>query len=163
MQPDESISTLMVEPHPATFIPIPLAKKRNYVPAKQRESSSGPIEPIMDDRNFPTLAVKVPAYCPPIGTLNYLKKIKEAEVKRKEDTITPMSTDEQMDHKKVNDTSPNPLMKSALPWHPDSRKRRILTKKPSYTDLYDMNFDDCEKGAMVPTLDDDDGDGDSSV
>ena len=55
-------------------------------------------------------------------------------------------------------------MKINLPFPPDSPKRRLISKKQSYVDLYDMNYeDDSVLGAIVPTLDDNTDDSSSIV
>jgi hypothetical protein len=47
------------------------------------------------------------------------------------------------------------MSKGAFAFPPDSR-RRLMSKKMSYTDLYDIDFEEGETGAMALSIDDDD-------
>jgi len=182
-------STITVGPHEATFIPKPIVKKKAYVPPGKREVGEQP-ELKMDDKTFPSLNTQfVPLNAPP--PLNYIKRIKAAEAKRdaeaEEESLAYDSTKfATMTKKQLAKEgwefiaknsgaespprgeapeevySPNSTAKQALPIHPDMYRRRLVSKKPSYTDLYDLDYSDSH-GAVVPTIHDEEDDGESSV
>jgi hypothetical protein len=171
---DAAFSTVNVAPHPATYIPQPMLKKKAYVHSSQRPVEEPRLD--MSDKNFPTLGGAPSAKAP---TLNFLSKIKEAEANREEafydpEKIASMSVNQLIkegwliinrdgsltgDKKPILPTTHTvttpPYTKSPFPFHPDSSRRRVLSKKPSYTDLYDMDYEDLER-ATVPCVEDDD-------
>jgi len=190
MSMNESFSTLTVAPHPATYIPQPIHKKKSYVPPKKREAEPPSYVPIMDSVNFPSLNTSPLKACAP-APLNYLSKIKEAEAKREEDslynpaTIALMTRNQLIKegwailNKESNFTdgdmsalipplddiyAPLTIQKPAFPLHPDSpRRRRLVSQKSPHVEMYDIDFNDTDNGATVPILDDEWDDGESSV
>jgi len=116
-----------------------------------------------------------------VKQMNFLTTIKEAELKREEDSIydaekiasmninqlkkegwmtvkkSGSSTDIPLLPLKQGSPSPNITDKPTFPFPPDLQRRRVITKKASYTDLYDIEYDDTETGAMALAIDEDDG------
>jgi len=180
---DESFSTIYVAPHPATFLQPSISKKKSYVPPKMRAADEK-AEPTFDVKNFPSLSPLAPTKDFPSSGLNYLSKMKEAEARQLEEAFYDPEKIASMTIKQlvkegwlvvnadgtfIGDQSPvslspmtfdmNSQKPPRLPFHSDFTRRRLMSKKPSYTDLYEMDFDDSE-GAIVPMIEEDD---DSSV
>ena len=180
----DGFSTIKVAPHPATHLQASLPKKKSYLPPSMRKGEDQ-VEPTFDGKNFPSLSNIVVAkdsanLCSP--SLNYLSKIKEAEARREEESfydpekIASMTVRQLVregwliinrDGTFIEETaaSASPIehsittppydSKPAFPFHPDPTRRRILVKKPSYTDLYDIDYDEYD-GAVVPMIDEED-------
>jgi hypothetical protein len=151
-----------------------MLKKKAYIHKSQRPVEEPQLD--MSDKSFPTLGGVASAKAP---ALNFLSKIKEAEANREEafydpEKIASMTVSQLVkegwlvinkdgtfldDRKPIlplthNVTTP-PYTKSPFPFHPESPRRRVISKKPSYTDLYDVDYEDLE-GATVPCVEDDD-------
>ena len=131
----------------------------------------------MDLLTFPSLGSKYPV-SHPLTPLNYLSKVKEAEAKREEESIydhtrvasmtkkqlikegwaivnkTVIEYDDTRGRPKL-DTASSEMQISPLPFHPDSPhlKRKVITSRPSYTDLYDIDYENDNTGAIVPVYD----------
>jgi len=169
----ETPSTINVAPHPATYMPLPPPKK-GYVPRMKRDPND--IEPpSMDLLTFPSLNTKFPV-SHPLTPLNYLSKVKEAQEKREDNiydhTKIASMTKKQLqkegwatvtrngvegdDMKPLLSTEPTYVSDeqlSSLPFHPDSPRlrRKVMVSPRSYTDLYDIDYQDGEIGAVVPS------------
>ena len=178
---EQSFSTINVAPHPATYIPAPLPRKKAYMAPGQRDPSTTEIK--LDARNFPSLGAKAPVLNSAASKMNFLTRVKDAENKREDDSIYDAEKIASMtvaqliregwllvnkdgtfldDQKNpilpVTNPLPSPITmsKGAFAFPPDSR-RRLMSKKMSYTDLYDIDFEEGETGAMALSIDDDDG------
>jgi hypothetical protein len=184
MNSDE-FSRIGVSPHPATYIPQPSSKKRYVPPMKRDLHDTDP--PSMDLLTFPSLNTTRQANNPPVP-LNFLSKLKEAEAKREEESIYDLTRNASMTKRQLlkegwaivtragveyDDTIPllkgktSEIKTSPLPFHPDSPRprRKIMTSMLSYTDLYDIDYENDDTGAIVPVYDAhcDGDDGENSV
>ena len=171
---DDSFSTINVAPHPATYIPQPMAKKKEYKPPNKRDLTVQ----IPNMKDFPALSVShVVSPIVPLTPMNFLTKLKGNEEKREDegfydpDKIATMTTTQLIKEgwyiinnlKNTNQptlpiivpTSLSPIATNTcvFPFPPELPRRRMISKKLSYTELYEMDYED-ELGAQVPILND---------
>jgi hypothetical protein len=155
---EPAFSTISVAPHPATYIPQPLGKKKGYQHASQRDLTVQ----IPNMKDFPILSKTPVTFV--TTPLNFLTKLKGEDKSEQESqdiasmTLKELIKDGWSSTRTKESFVKNPSLHSPIytketcfPFPPEMSRRRIISKKPSYVDLYDMDFED-DLGAQVPIL-----------
>jgi len=161
-------ASLAVGQHPASYIPPPMVKRKTYAHPTERM----PL-PKMDDKNFPTLGMKPSANSAQAPHMNFLSKVKGDDVKEEDALDIARKTMDQLikegwaiikDGAVLHDGKPilpvayetTNTSRAPLPYHPESVRRHMIYKKPSYSNLYEIDYDNMN-GAVVPFFEEDDG------